>query len=175
MKKIDLGQTMQTIANIGVLLGILLLVYELSQTRELAQAQFNFDRDTAFQSSEIAMLGADLSTAWEQSIFEPASLSPAQIRVLDSFYAIQVSRMENAWDLEQAGMLPRGSTRAEIEYNVPFYFGNEFSHLWWSYQRDYWAADFVALMDEVLASIDQRENQEWIESFAEKLAGMVEQ
>ena len=39
MKKIDLGQIVGTLANLGVLLGILLLVYELSQNREMMRAQ----------------------------------------------------------------------------------------------------------------------------------------
>ena len=39
MKKIDLGQTLQLLGNLGVLVGILLLVYELAQNREMTRAQ----------------------------------------------------------------------------------------------------------------------------------------
>ncbi len=39
MKKIDLGQTIGLFANLGVLVGILLLVYELNQNREIMKAQ----------------------------------------------------------------------------------------------------------------------------------------
>ena len=39
MRKIDLGQTAGILANLGVLVGILLLVYELSQTRDMTRAQ----------------------------------------------------------------------------------------------------------------------------------------
>ena len=39
MKRIDLGQTITILANLGVLIGILLLVYELAQNREMVQAQ----------------------------------------------------------------------------------------------------------------------------------------
>ena len=39
MKKIDLGQTIGIVASIGVLVGILLLVYELNQNRQMMQAQ----------------------------------------------------------------------------------------------------------------------------------------
>ncbi len=39
MKKIDLGQTVGILANLGVLVGILLLAYELNQTRDMTQAQ----------------------------------------------------------------------------------------------------------------------------------------
>jgi len=39
MKRIDLGQTVTILANLGVLIGILLLVYELGQNREMVRAQ----------------------------------------------------------------------------------------------------------------------------------------
>lgn len=39
MKKIDLGQAVTILANVGVLAGILLLVYELNQNRQMMQAQ----------------------------------------------------------------------------------------------------------------------------------------
>ena len=39
MKKIDSGQALSILANVGVVIGILLLVYELSQNREMMAAQ----------------------------------------------------------------------------------------------------------------------------------------
>lgn len=39
MKKPDLGQTLAILANVGVLFGILLLVYELAQNRQMIRAQ----------------------------------------------------------------------------------------------------------------------------------------
>ena len=39
MKKIDLGQTLQFLGNAGIIVGILLLVYELNQNRDLMRAQ----------------------------------------------------------------------------------------------------------------------------------------
>jgi hypothetical protein len=39
LKKIDLGQTLQLLGNAGVIIGILLLVYELGQNRQMMEAQ----------------------------------------------------------------------------------------------------------------------------------------
>ncbi len=39
MKKIDLGQTIQVLGNIAVVVGILLLIYELSLNRQMMRAQ----------------------------------------------------------------------------------------------------------------------------------------
>jgi len=39
MRRINLGQTVTILANLGVLVGILLLVYELNQNREMMRSQ----------------------------------------------------------------------------------------------------------------------------------------
>ena len=39
MRKIDLGQTLRLLGNVGVIVGILLLAYELNQNRDLMKAQ----------------------------------------------------------------------------------------------------------------------------------------
>jgi hypothetical protein len=175
MKKIDLGQTVAILANVGVLAGILLLVYELNQTRELAQAQFEVDRDTAFQASELGMIGANLATVWEKAIFDPGSLSASEIRTLDAFYSIQLSRYGSAFDLERAGFRPSGSTRLLLQSGVTSYFGNSFAQLWWGYSRADWNSDFAVLMDEVISSVDAAANREWIERFQSDLAELTAQ
>ena len=39
MKKVDLGQAITILANVGVIAGILLLAYELNQNQRMMQAQ----------------------------------------------------------------------------------------------------------------------------------------
>jgi hypothetical protein len=67
MKKIDLGQTIETLANVGVIAGIIFLVVELRQGNELMEADARFNRLTR---------SAD---AW-QSIAENGDLTELQVR-----------------------------------------------------------------------------------------------
>ena len=43
MKRLDSGQTLQLSGNLGVIVGILLLVYELNQSRDMMMAQKRTD------------------------------------------------------------------------------------------------------------------------------------
>jgi hypothetical protein len=43
MKKIDLGQTLQILANFGVIAGIVFLAFELNQDRQLTRAQIRHE------------------------------------------------------------------------------------------------------------------------------------
>lgn len=46
MKKIDLGQTISVIANVGVILGIVFLAVELDQNQQILEQQLTLDRLT---------------------------------------------------------------------------------------------------------------------------------
>ncbi len=77
MKKIDLGQTITILANIGVIGGILLLAYELRQNNNLmvAEAQFNrlsINVDQYTSRVEDAGLNELLLRAMEKEPLSPA-------------------------------------------------------------------------------------------------------
>jgi len=52
MKKIDLGQFLSILANFGVIIGILLLVFELNQARQFARVEFVQSNLSTFQEIE---------------------------------------------------------------------------------------------------------------------------
>ncbi len=62
MKKIDLGQTLHLLGNVGVIIGILLLVYELNQNRDLMRAQTRNDISQQI-SGRLSNLGGDAQVA----------------------------------------------------------------------------------------------------------------
>jgi len=64
VKKVDVGQAITVLANLGVIGGILLLAYELRQNNELMEAEARFNRlavatennDSIFENAELADL-----------------------------------------------------------------------------------------------------------------------
>jgi hypothetical protein len=71
-------------ANAGVLIGLGVLIVELRQSSAIAEAQFYLDQIETNEALEIAMLGDSPAAVWEKSVFDPESLSPAEIRVMDA-------------------------------------------------------------------------------------------
>jgi hypothetical protein len=161
MKKFDLSQTITILANLGVLIGIALILIELNQSRQLAEAQFRLDVDQTYRAAEVAMMESGLSDAWATSISRPESLTVAEIRSLDSFYATIINRWANTFRLEQEGLANDGATLGQMDA-APFFFGNPFAVRWWSYDRENWPADFAATVDRVIAEVDAQANERWI-------------
>lgn len=93
MTKADLSQWVTAATNIAVLLGVLLLVFELRQNAELARLEMIQDRIDAFQQAEAGFYDPALSQAWVKSIEEPVSMTLAEIRMMDAYIAINMAQM----------------------------------------------------------------------------------
>jgi len=80
MKKIDLGQTVQILANIGVIAGIIFLGIELRQNNRLLQneARLNLQRART-DEIEQTVLNPELSELWQKAVTgEPLTVSERQ-------------------------------------------------------------------------------------------------
>jgi len=171
MKKINLGQTLNTAANLGVIVGILLLVSELNQNREFASFQFENARLNEYQSIEREFLGPNLLPAWFKSMEDSRSLTATEIRVLDSYFLSHVLNLQLAWRMERAGFAATGLSFDEsVRANVPFYFGNRFAQIWWDDTKSNFDPDFVERMEAVLQDVDPNAQRNWISEMQEKLA-----
>jgi hypothetical protein len=179
MKKIDLGQMVTVLANLGVLAGILVLVYELNQTRDLARIEFLANNDAVFQEIEREMMSPDVASIWAKAAINPASLSATEVRVLDAFLINLFNFWRQNWTLEQEGFQESGDTVTTLSVDAPFYFGNTFAQVWWedlkSIHHTPEILEFDALIDNALTDISPTTNREYIERLQrrveERLAG----
>jgi hypothetical protein len=76
----------QIISNVAIIFGLGLVVYELNQSKQLANAQFvteNFHRMTSIQ---IAMMGEDPREALAKAALHPADLNEREVVTLDAYY-----------------------------------------------------------------------------------------
>ena len=78
MKKIDLGQTIQIVANVGVIAGLVLLAYEISQnTLQLQRSSMDATQQQAASWRQAITQNADLARIWVEGLNGADSLSPA--------------------------------------------------------------------------------------------------
>jgi hypothetical protein len=112
MKKIDVGQMLTLLANFGVIVGLLLLVYELNQAREFAKIEFLSSNLLAFQEIERDMMNPDIAAVWVKAAVDPDSMSNSEVRVMDAFLINIYNHWQQQWVLEQvhfilAALLPK--------------------------------------------------------------------
>ena len=170
MKKIDFGQTVSVLANLGVLAGIVLLVYELNLSRELARAQFVNDAIWRYQGIELSVLGSELPAAWAKSLSTPGSLTAAEIKSLDSFLVSYVVHWRRNWQLANEGYRDRAEVERLIRGDAAFVMGNRFAQLWWQEIGQFNEPEFVQLVDSAISDVGPDDNLDWVTEFQRKLS-----
>ena len=174
MKDVKLSQLLQIGANLAVLVGILLLVYELQQTRTLASTEFMASNTAGFQEIERAMMDPEIAAIWVKAATDAASMTPTEIRVMDAWMINAYNYMRNTWRYEQLGLAEAGSTARELSTDAPFFLGNEFGVVWWDELKRLHtspsAIEFDEMVDQALLGANSSSNIEYIHRLQSELA-----
>ena len=142
-----LNQWLLLISQLGILMGLILVGFQIQQTTELAKVQLFSD----ITSSRIEMAGATLgenpAPIFAKSLTDPDALTMAELYVMDAHLIRGLNEVRRAQVLKRVG-LDIGITAHENL--LAFYFGNEFAQKWWE--------NFIKEgedMDDVLIQIDR--------------------
>lgn len=170
MKNIDLGKFLTVLANVGVLLGILLLVYELNQARDFARVEFLANNRFVFQEIERDMMNPEVAAVWAKAAVQPDSLTITEIRVMDAFLISHYNYLHQQWILVQEGFLDPVAFDRQLRTNTSFYFGNIFARVWWEDLKSMQSPPessslhaFNDLIDEALSGSDSSANRKFVE------------
>ena len=156
MKKIDFGQTISIVANLGVIAGILLLVLEIRQNNELMSDEAQRARSESIREGFLSMAeNGELAAIWVKE------------RSGERLTAVEEHRLGNYWMRGVLGyqtsfqQLPREELEA---YKAWFRGLFERSPSWrntWELYRGTFQPDFVEFMEEeVFVKVSDDQNRE---------------
>lgn len=160
MIKATLGQWITAATNFAVLVGVLLVVYELRQNAELARLEMLQTQIGAFQQAEAAFFDPRISQVWVKSFKEPESMTLAEIRAMDSYMAIHLNQMYRVYEQERKGLVESGETLEWMQGDFPYLFGSRFAKAWWEELGQYWPSEFVELARPIVESVESDELNE---------------
>ena len=75
------------ISNLAIIAGLLIVVFELNQSRNLAYGQILTDEMTRFNDRHLALMGDDPRDAIVKSALSPDELLPQDAATLDAYYS----------------------------------------------------------------------------------------
>ncbi|MDH3276443.1 MAG: hypothetical protein OEM99_18080, partial [Gammaproteobacteria bacterium] len=108
MKKIDLGQMVTILANLGVILGIVFLALELQQnTASIRGATYQSMSDTAVNQFQGVAEDTELAVALVRTFMgvRRSDLSLEEWAKLIYFYLAFIHQLENSFNQHQAGLV----------------------------------------------------------------------
>ena len=141
----------------AVVAGLLLVAYQINQATSIASAQARADYSAGWRSVDGSRQSEKFAQVLAKSIHNPNDLTPGEILELDGYYIGVIDQLQSAQVNWEAGV--RASDwQVSVDSVAVLYFGNEFSHLWWNYTKDGYAAagneQFVAIIDEAIKNTD---------------------
>jgi hypothetical protein len=159
MHKESFNQWLSLIANIGVMLGLILVAYQIRQDVELTKVQLFSDATSSRKEWNQAMLGSDPMNVVMKSIEVPSEPTLAELHVMDAYLVGAVNELRRLELLEAAGL----DVNVEVEGLHHFFFGSRFAKAWYEEFRD---PDYLPYhYDEQIRATDDK----WIESFFERV------
>ncbi len=125
-------------ANLGVIVGLIILIVEVRQNADLTRAQLLANRDDLLVQIELSLASPESSAAWVKSIREPKSLTDTEIRMVESHLVAVMLQWHHMFTMEEAGLTSRGHTKQHILNVAPYYFGSRHGKNWWRWQESGW-------------------------------------
>ncbi len=153
-------------ANIGVLIGLIVLIVELNQNTDHLRLQV-MDQINARQfTSNSIFLAENPAPVIEKSLTEPESITYTEFRVLDAYLINTLSLWEDRFFLYQAGLVDSTNWKTKVEQDASWFFGNKFAKKWWANAgKDVFEKEFADHVDQVLRNIGNDESYEfWLKT-----------
>ncbi|MEM9533572.1 MAG: hypothetical protein AAGA23_21805 [Pseudomonadota bacterium] len=126
-------------ANIGVLLGLIILIIEVRQTASLSRVALETAKNDQLAGIELSLAAPAVAEAWTNSIRTPQAMTDAEIRMVESHLVAVMLQWDNLFQMEDADLATRERTRNHIENSAPFYFGSAHAKNWWRLQATGWS------------------------------------
>ncbi|WP_439620054.1 hypothetical protein [Hyphomonas sp.] len=133
-----LSQWLALGANIGVLLGLIILIVEVRQNAALSRAAMEQQKNDFLAEIELYIAKPEISDVWIKSIRHPEDLTEPEMRTMDGILVALMLQWDHRFQMEVAGLASREEARQHVLNTAPYYFGSRFAKNWWSLQASGW-------------------------------------
>lgn len=145
---------MQIVANVGIVVGLLLVGFQMKQNSDLLKTQMLYDESRRIVDFEMQMLGEEPSRVWAKSLTDPQELTLEERRVMEAQLWIYAEHIRATRLLSELGLLEDDEWRTRVQAESTFYYGNPYGLGWWkNYSPDDngWPQDLIDAVNERLA------------------------
>jgi hypothetical protein len=153
MKKIGFGQVLGVLANLGVLAGILLVVYELNQNREMMRSQTRHDISSEFVGLMISVANNDQLANLIRRGDLGEELSPDELYRYERYTRGMFRYWENVHYQYRLGLYDELEFVRQRAAWQAYLARSKGGVAWWCGARDQFSADYRLEMDELLTTI----------------------
>jgi hypothetical protein len=158
----ELNTWLTLAANVGVLIGLILVALQIRQNTAITRAKVINEWYMADMQLELAMMGDNPAASWVKAIYSPDALDALDAAVVDRYYnygLVQVQRLQRMYELGVAD--EQWKERAAY---LRWHLGSPGGQRWWRHFRGNCSPEFAAMVDEMLADGEFRMNRDALDA-----------
>ncbi len=150
-------------ANIGVVIGLFLVAFQINQDAELTKVQLFSEHTDSRREWNQEMMGENPMAVVAKSIEHPEELTLAELHMMDMYFVAAINELRRLEVLKQAGL----EIDASVEGLQVFYFGSNFAKAW--YQEYGHQTELQAIQDKINAV-----ESDWVVSFFDSVLARID-
>ena len=151
MDSSKVGTWLQVGANIGILVGLVLVILQMQQNESLLEAQLRFsyhDRNMVF---ETAMLGEEPAAVWAKMHSQPADLSLYEQRVAEAILYSAVDSWRSLYNLHEEGLMTDQEWKEAVRRDSSYVFNHPYGLAALEHMKDDLPSELVEVIEQDIA------------------------
>ena len=124
------GSWISTIANIGVMAGLVLVAFQINQNSELLRLQMLELESQRIAAHELALIGEEGAIMWQKVIEHPEDLTFAEQRVAEAILWPVYESWRINYLLHREGLLG-DEWRSRVIAQAPYFLDHAYGRAWW--------------------------------------------
>ena len=105
MKRIQVESWISIAANVGVIIGLVLVFIEIKQNTDITRAQIRADYHLHDMALELKMMGDHPIGSWTKAIYSPEELTNEDRAVLDRYFNYGLIRIYHMQAMREFGLV----------------------------------------------------------------------
>lgn len=143
-------------ANIGVVLGLIILIVEIRQNEALTRVATEGAMNELMAETEFHLAQPEQSAAWVKSYMTPETMTDVDIKMNEAVLVSLLMQWDYAFQMQRAGLRTRAEVERLIRNTAPFYFGTRFGKKWFEAQAPGWqGTDMMDVAGPIVAGLDE--------------------
>ena len=147
-----LSNWLQIAANVGIVVGLLLVGVQLKQNSDLLKTQLLYDESRRAVDLETLVVGENGAEVWAKSISDPKNMSLPEQRIMEALLWSFSEQLRSTRLLAELGLLEDEEWRLRVNSETAFYLANDYGKAWWIN----YSSGNTALPDDLIAEVNSR-------------------
>ena len=167
MHKLSLESWIQIIASVGLVLGLILVAYELRENRLFAMAEARRSSISEWANVSRAQYESEIFEVYVKSFEAPEELSSAEILKMGSWMTSTVGLYDLQYRMYEIGLAD--DPTADLVSDFQYYFGSRFARAWYEENKGWLSPRLVEVVDREMGRQQVETRSEYVESLRARI------